>query len=91
MKKLAAIQFDRYEASIEDQIDKIYFLAKSGRHNSLEWHAAHVGLEEMQIKALDIWATAALESVVNEEMDELYVREKSCPEEYSKALLSWYS
>jgi len=88
MKKLAAIQFDRYTVSIEDKIDKIYSFAKSGRHNSLEWYAAHVALEEMQIKALHTWTTAALESVVDEEMGELYVRDEPCPEEYSISLLS---
>ena len=77
MKQLAKIQFDRYE---EDQIiNKIHYLAQSGRYNSLEWHAAHVALEEMQIKTLEIWATAALESVVDEEIGELYVRTEPCP------------
>ena len=86
MKKLAAIQFDRYE---EDQIiNKINSLAESGRYNSLEWHAANVALEEMQIKALHTWATAALESVIDEEMGELYVRDEPCPEDYSISLLS---
>jgi len=88
MKKLAAIQFDRYEASIDNQINMIHSLAESGRYNSLEWHAAHVQLEEMQIKALHTWATAALESVVDEEMGELHVRDETCSEEYSISLLS---
>ena len=88
MKQLAAVQFDRYEASIDDQINKIHSLAESGNYNSLEWQAAHVVWEEMQIKALHTWATAALESVVDEEMGELYVRDEPCPKEHSIALVS---
>ena len=88
MKQLTTIQFDRYESTIDDQMNKIGSLAENGRYNSLEWHAVHVVSEEMQIKALDIWATAALESVVDEEMGELYVRDEPCLKEYSMALVS---
>ncbi len=90
MKKLASLQSQKYTPSLDTQEQYIMSLVENGNFNTLEWHAAHVKLEEMQAQeALENWAINALDSVADMEdvsLDELHVRDEPCPSKFNREL-----
>jgi len=64
MWTLASAQLKKYALSVADQENHVMTLAGKAGWNTLEWHVAHMKLEEMQsLEAIANWAHRALDSV----------------------------
>ena len=86
MWTLASAQLKKYTLSAADQENHVMTLAGKAGWNTLEWHVAHMKLEEMQsLEAIANWAHRALDSVADIEGVSLAVpiRSEPCPASYS--------
>jgi hypothetical protein len=90
MWTLASAQLKKYSLSVADQENHVMSLAGKGGWNTLEWHVAHMKLEEMQsLAAIASWAHVALDSVADIEgvSPAVPVRSEPCPASYSFELI----
>lgn len=82
MRMMARIQKERYATTIENETRGIVALARDGKSNTLEFHAAQVTLGELQSQeALEDWARDVLLSVSDIDdisPDDIAVRSEPC-------------